>query len=74
MSVDFSKMTEEQYELVLFVREKINGCKKELALLNLEINCLEDEDIEERKELQEFVTNMIELINEYDEKLKEFEI
>jgi hypothetical protein len=71
MGIDFKKMTKEKYDNVLNARNLINEAKRELALLEVDING--EGDIKELDDLKEQIKNIRSIINQYDDDLKQYE-
>lgn len=71
MGIDFKKMTKEKYDNVLNARNLINEAKRELALLEVDINS--EGDIKELNNLKEQIKDIRSIINQYDDDLKQYE-
>lgn len=71
MDVDFSKMTNEQFQLINETRDRINNIKKKLALIKIDISALDEPCFMDVLHNVSELNNNIEIC---DEKLKKYEI
>jgi len=71
MEIDWSKMTKEKYEQVINVRNLINEAKRELALLEVDING--EGDIKELDDIKEQIKDLRKIVSQYDNDLKQYE-
>lgn len=71
MSVDLKKMTKEAYARIINARNLIDELKRELVLLELDING--EGDIKELDDIKEQIKNLKNVVSQYDNDLKQYE-
>lgn len=71
MGVDLKKMTTEAYNRVVNVRKMVDDLKRELALLEIDINS--EGDIKELDDVKRQIKDLIKIISQYDDDLKQYE-
>ena len=71
MGIDLKKMTPEIYGRIINARNLINESKRELALLELDING--EGDIKELDDIKEQIKNLKKVVSQYDNDLKKYE-
>jgi hypothetical protein len=71
MGIDFKKMTTEAYNRVVNARKIADDLKRELALLELDING--EGDIKELDDIKRQIKDLRKIISQYDDDLKQYE-
>jgi hypothetical protein len=71
MGIDLKKMTIETYNRVVNARKMVNDLKRELALLEVDING--EGDIKELDDIKRQIKDLRKIISQYDDDLKQYE-
>lgn len=71
MGIDLKKMTTEAYNRVVNARKIVDDLKRELALLELDINS--EGDIKELDDIKRQIKDLRKIIGQYDDDLKQYE-